>query len=686
MSLSGEELYSLLPSIYRTHDAEHGYKLKALLSVIAEQAAILDDDIQQLYEDLFIETCSEWVIPYIGDLIGAQEIYSKTKATFSKRAQVANTLAYRRRKGTVAILEQLAKDVTGWDARVVEFFKLLATTQYMKHLRPDNTCYPNLRRSEPLGLVNTPFESLYHTVDVRNISSHRGRYNIRNLGIFLWRLRSYPLTNSPPVKISEDGEDRRYLFSPLGNNIRLYTKPLPEGDIGHIAIPENLPLPITRQMLRQRLNVYYGVDRSITLHVGSTFIEPNDITVCDLSNDSSLDWPNVANIPEHKYAIDPELGRLVLPEDMATSNLDVRVSFHYGFSADMSGGEYDREGSFAKKLKQVVSVPEKTPNLQDALTEIESGGAVEISDNGRYHYDKLAIKAKGSAIELRAANKKRPILKLNDEMQISGEACADGDGAEISLNGLLICGRNLKVSDNIKILRLHHCTLVPGLALDIDGRPTRHSEPSLVVESDRTIVDIDKCIIGGIRVSENSKVNLLNSIVDATRYDNVAYAAPLMNQSSPDDTTAGGELEVNNCTIIGRVHTFLIKASNSIFLADQGYSRYSAPVKAERLQDGCVRFCYMPLNSQVPRRYQCQPIFRRASGNVRPEFKSLHYGDESYCQLGPGCHLSIRQGAEDESEIGAFHDLYQPQKEANLCVRLNEHLRFGLEAGVIYES
>ena len=36
--------------------------------------------------------------------------------------------------------------------------------------------------------------------------------------------------------------------------------------------------------------------------------------------------------------------------------------------------------------------------------------------------------------------------------------------------------------------------------------------------------------------------------------------------------------------------------------------------------------------------------------------------------------------------MGAFHDLYQPQREINLRVRLDEYLRFGLEAGIFYAS
>ena len=45
-----------------------------------------------------------------------------------------------------------------------------------------------------------------------------------------------------------------------------------------------------------------------------------------------------------------------------------------------------------------------------------------------------------------------------------------------------------------------------------------------------------------------------------------------------------------------------------------------------------------------------------------------------------------RTGADDEAEMGAFHDLFQPQRESNIRLRLREYLRFGLEAGVFYET
>ncbi|NEZ58030.1 hypothetical protein, partial [Adonisia turfae] len=63
---------------------------------------------------------------------------------------------------------------------------------------------------------------------------------------------------------------------------------------------------------------------------------------------------------------------------------------------------------------------------------------------------------------------------------------------------------------------------------------------------------------------------------------------------------------------------------------------------------------------------------------------SRRYGDPAYGQLSQRCAEEIRQGADDEAEMGVFHDLYQPQRETNLRVRLDEYLRFSLEAGIFY--
>jgi len=117
-----ERLYNLLPAIHRIRDVEQGEPLRTLLRVLENELLTLRGDIDALYDDWFIETSTEWVVPYIGDLVGVRGLLANNGGVFSQRGRVANALAQRRGKGTGAALEQLARDVTGWPARVVEFF------------------------------------------------------------------------------------------------------------------------------------------------------------------------------------------------------------------------------------------------------------------------------------------------------------------------------------------------------------------------------------------------------------------------------------------------------------------------------------------------------------------------------------------------------------------------------------
>jgi hypothetical protein len=692
VSFDAQTLYNLLPAIHRIRDVEQRGALKELLTVIAEQVATIEEDLDQLYDDLFIETCAEWVVPYIGDLIGYRTLYGVTPKIASPRAEVANTIGFRRRKGTAAMLEQLARDVTGWDARAVEFFQLLATTQYLNHPRPGNLATPDLRCWEPLERLDTPFDRLAHTADVRHIASRRGRYNIPNVGIFLWRLHSYPLSGSPAFRV----DARRFLFSPLGTNLPLYNRPQTEETITHIAEPVNVPMPISRRVLyadlkREKDQVYYGKDKSLWIEVDGEVMTAERIEVCDLS-DTGPDpetsaWAHQTGT---EIAVDPALGRITFPTDIE-EDVTVRVSFHYGFGADMGGGVYDRGPAPEADLK----VPDQHATVQEALDELAGSGTVEIVGSGRYSEALETWVAPSRLLVLQAANGSRPVIALGEALPdapaVSGIPewrIGGGESGEVTLSGLTIVGGRLCVpatwdgrANHLQRLRLRHCTLVPGLALSRQGEPRRPELPSLVIETANTVVEIDHCIVGGLQVAQGAEVRISNSILDAMAAERVAY-------SGLDGHSSGGTLEIRNCTVIGRVWTMLMKlASNTIFLAqDAEEDVWPAPVVADQRQQGCVRSSYLPLESLVPRRYYCQPRSVEDATRVRPQFTSLRYGGAGYCQLSAICPVEIRQGADDEAEMGAFHNLYQPQRETNLRVRLREYLRFGLEAGIFYVS
>jgi hypothetical protein len=79
-------------------------------------------------------------------------------------------------------------------------------------------------------------------------------------------------------------------------------------------------------------------------------------------------------------------------------------------------------------------------------------------------------------------------------------------------------------------------------------------------------------------------------------------------------------------------------------------------------------------------------VAARVARRLVPTFTALHYGAPAYGQLRQAAPAEIRGGAEDESEMGVWRHLFQPKRERNLAIRLEEYLRFGLEAGVFFES
>ncbi len=700
MNPEAERLYNLLPALYRIRDVQEGEPLRALCAVFAEDIAALGENLDQLYDDQFIETCTDWVAPYIGDLIGYRTLHGITERTRSARAEVANTIAYRRRKGTATMLEQLARDVTGWNARAVEFFQWLETSQYMNHLRPTNAVTPDFRNWEALERRGTAFNQLAHSVDVRRIETQGGRYNIPNIGLFLWRLNAFSQTNLPAFRV----DDHRYLFSPLGNDLQLFTKPETETDITHLATPLNVPEPISRRVLDRYLRDYYDEQKSLFVEAEKTSGEKfaadaGDVHVCNLSGDDTS-W---AHLParDEKIAIDPVLGRIAFPAGSTPQN--VRVSFYYGFSMPMGGGEYERRSSFV--LSGDVTTVSQGVILQNALAGAQSGGLVEIGDSGRYAQESLSITVESSKeVEVRATNEHRPTIVLGGEWTITL-----GSNSELTLNGLLITGGALRINgagDGPRTLRLRHCTLVPGVSLARNGEPVSPGAVSLIVEATSLTLEIDHCIVGLIQTQIDSRVTIVNSIIDATEPIQVAFSAP-------DGLAAGGILSLVNSTVIGKVHTTRLElASNTLFdsrLVDDDPWRY--PVLSEQNQQGCVRFSFVPVDAVVPRRYRCQPdlaveqalreakrpkshltpeetsaITLATQARLRPVFTTRRYGLPAYCQLASHGPAEIRTGAEDESEMGAFHDLFAPQRERNLRIRLQEYLRFGLEAGIFYST
>ena len=216
MSVPTVPLFDRLPEIYRTRDAEQSpaNQLRAYLAAIEGTFGALHDHIAQLYEDLFIDTCDDWVIPYIADLLGTTHLKGEPRTL---RADVADTIALRRRKGTLGAIERLAVNLTGWACRSVEMRENLGWSQHLNHQRPDaggDPPYADLgltrftvprggtapiRDPAELALLGTPFDNFSYTADTKPAVDAARHVNLPNLAIFLWRLAAYRLPRVRPL-------------------------------------------------------------------------------------------------------------------------------------------------------------------------------------------------------------------------------------------------------------------------------------------------------------------------------------------------------------------------------------------------------------------------------------------------------------------------------------------------------
>lgn len=672
MSDSGDRLYQLLPMVYRARDAENGYALKALLAVMEQQLNVVEGDVDQLYRNWFIETCQEWLVPYLGDLMAVRGVQAYGSGNFTLRAYVANTLAYRRRKGTAAVLEQLARDVTGWRARVVEFFQLLETTQYINHIRLQNHRTPDIRDSNCMAYVDGPFDEVAHTGEVRRIASQHGKYNIPNIGIYLWRLQSYYINGV--VAQPHTAGDGRFYFNPLGADLVLFNRPQTETDIAHLAEEINVPAALRRRALYDDVEGlrsgmtgsgrYFAQQPVLEVVVDGMAVLREDIYICDLGEFDKggvMDWRRPpASAGDHQtVAVDPVLGRLSFASGETPTR--VEVSYCYGFSDDVGGGPYSRQQSInawlprwqqpevadpAFELWQIgvtqdsslhAAVDSHSPVVETLVEAIEAWnnfcatasnafGIITILGNASYEEDlsttEIAIPG-GARLAVVAAD-----WPDNDQMvdgvvqrprgRLVPQNCRPHIKAEPVIRGTAAGGAKAGEVLFDGILLEGRIRVRPG---DLGGLHILHSTLGADASGLSSCLQVETASSGAGTVTNNANlaVTLEHSIVGALSLPADITALTLLDSIVGDDRSAGGSTGsgggLTTSVAIEALGADVVIARSTVFgtLGSRTLSAensiFTGVVTIIRRQAGCLRFCYLPPGSRTPRRYRCQPDY-----------------------------------------------------------------------------
>jgi hypothetical protein len=679
-----DRLYDLMPAVYRERDAELGSPMRALLRIVADQAALVDADIQQLWSDLFIETCRPWVIPYIGDLVSNDLLFDASRiaspdtagdlfpdltgpslrppVAVRVRADVAKTIYYRRRKGTPAMLEELARDVTGWPAHAVEFFERLGWNQMLEHHRPQSA-WTDIRSIERTGRIQGAFDDTSHTADVRQIAQSEGWHGIRNIGCFLWRLRSYPLENIPARQVAV-GPAWRYHFSPLGNPAPLFSRQRRDGDESGLATELHVPAPIRRSFFELDLRRYrdggpprpdftdlYGLfdpapPSTLTPNPqASLVVFRNNIPIAPVFDPNApagplyqpqivcrrLDpWP--ATQPAGRIiAVDVQTGRLAVGDGWGDTTNSVDVSFHYGFGSDLGGGPYERRawlirrdlesiqrrlwvsegGTFPPGTAAADQFTTLTGALIDWATPAAPGvpranAVVTILDSRTYALPGAVALRNEGWLAIEAADGQRPVLQtattgtsLTVQVQPPAVAGDPDRQAALTLNGVVIEG-SIRVTGDLGRLRLLHSTLVPGRRLTETGAPET-TDPSLLVEGGPATDPINDLLRIEAAFSITGPLVVPELTAGLWLLDCIVDGlggTAFQGSAGGPDARAGCPLVVERSTLLGETRAARLNASEAIF---------TGLVRTVRTQQGCVRFSFVPPGSTTPQQYRCQP-------------------------------------------------------------------------------
>jgi hypothetical protein len=444
-------LWDSLPEMYQAQDfidAGTPGPLQELLNRIGIQVAVLRRSIDGLWADQFIETCADWVIPYIGDLVAAGQVPILDPR--GQRLDVANTVHWRRRKGMLATADAVARDITGWDTHVLEGFRSLARTRHNLDPPPataEGLVAPLTRtpaggfadlRSAPGTLLSAgPFDEAFHHADLRRGSGTAGRYGIEKFVVYCWRLLSLEVTGATPVRVA--GSRDEYVFDPTGREIPLFLPPLADSaEITGTTRAWQVPGPLTA-----------AVDRIMT--------------TADL---------RAYQVTGAAARVRPEAGRFWLS---APTEASVTVSYQYGFGGPIGAGTGVLTGGTPLRVAGEKVISGGT-GLADALAHAQAGDTVTIADSLTYSVvADVACAAGGAApaapLTVRARPGERPVIRLPEHQQPGVRqqwVFTGGEGARLVLDGLFISGGDIVLQGPFDHVKIDGCTLDPG-TLTADG-------------------------------------------------------------------------------------------------------------------------------------------------------------------------------------------------------------------------
>ena len=729
-----EKLWEMIPAIYRHEDGlgDNPGVLRALVEVLAEQAALLRRSQDRLWEDQFIELCSDWAIPYIADLLGTRLVSAHNRR--GRRVDVAKTIYYRRRKGTLRVLEELIRDIAGWDGKVVENFRRLARSRHGLDPQPEALAgrwsqnlpggWAGLRQPGTAELAGGPFDEYFHAPDVRRHRGQSGCYNIPKLAFHLYRLRPFEIREATPFYAASTDT---FTFDPSGRRSPLFLPgKRPENlEDWHSAFEWELPAPLRCRLLAQaeyRLN-----EAIVQLLADQHGLLPETAEALrrlsgQLFRTEARLRATLQSSPHTTAVMDPAIYKDLLryslivqcakkvllpqrPDDVAPLMADLGGPAGHVTAENIAVGRLDGGVASAGAGQQLMIDPE-----QGLFRFMESMPGRPLSVT--YHYGFSGPLGAGP-FDRRAVEDCEPEQHIGNGGIIHAGGILKEGVTQIDDSKTYQAGEDILDIENLTLQAANQQR--PYLIIDQDWSFVAANKPDVELAldglwigtktSDDLILDGEfECVVlrhctldpGGSRRIDGQDIPALpltikgrieKLVIDACitgpiRTQGEGHVEQLiirdsilqsLDENQPALAIAGKEVQLDRTTLFGGLEVHGLKANEALA---------TGIATVADTQNGCFRFGAAPAGSRLPRPYESF-LFKT---DARHWFTSRRFGDSGYAQLSETAPVELRRGAENGSEIGSFSSLNNPIKLDSLRAKVDEYMPFGLIPIFIFET
>ncbi|MFG6080222.1 phage tail protein [Paracoccus litorisediminis] len=208
-------LYALIPEFHKRRDRTaaasvppEAQELRAMVEALAAPLAAIQQSIEELYADFFVETAGEAMLPGLAAAIGLDPAFRDPEAN---RRDLAAAMGWRRRKGTPAMLEEMGRVLLDRQVALAEGWKSVMLVQDLNLIRTKRII-AGLRPASVAERAQGPLSNLMRLIDPRPIGPDSGHVHPLHLVHWAFPTRLYPLTRAACHELPPGAGDRRFAF------------------------------------------------------------------------------------------------------------------------------------------------------------------------------------------------------------------------------------------------------------------------------------------------------------------------------------------------------------------------------------------------------------------------------------------------------------------------------------------